>query len=135
MNINIPTNNYKPITKVRENVVQYICDVFLNGGTFHPFSCGRGRSKTTLIESAINSNTKFRCFTNDGYFGSFSNQNYIRIYKCEVEAAIKALLEHGWFLHLRYQYNEWDSYIISKYPNIEGFKRVNDIEFDDSFDA
>lgn len=51
--INIPKNDYIQPVEVREEVVQHICEAFLNGGDFwgifHPYSGGYNRPSKKFI--------------------------------------------------------------------------------------
>ena len=62
--INIPKNDYVQSTEVRQNVVQAICDAFLEShcnSTFHPYGSGCCRRKTLFVHPKTkNTKTLFK---------------------------------------------------------------------------
>ena len=132
--ITIKRNDYKEITEIREDVVQGICDAFLSRtySTFHPRSNGTYRPFTKYIVRHQNSNEYH------GFWGgapiSPDVDVYTRFYRCELNYAVKLLLEHGYYLHQVYRFNTWEGYEISKYPTIENGRLVASIDIPSDFD-
>lgn len=104
--INIPKNDYIQPVEVREEVVQHICEAFLNGGDlwgiFHPYSGGYNRpSKKFIIFNG-------RCH-------EFSTHGE-RFNGAEMSAAFKALIKAGYHIFRVYEYGAWLGYKCSKKP-------------------
>ena len=94
--INIPTNDYQQPTQVRSEVVQGICEAFLNGGawsTFYPFSESAYRRASNKI-IRHNNDKKFYGFHSEG----FSDEIAIRFNGAEMKAAFAALIEAGYYM-------------------------------------
>lgn len=128
--INIPKNDYVQPTEVREEVVQGICEAFLNGGawsTFHPFSNGAYRGASNKIIRNKN-DKKFYGFHNEG----FSNDIAIRFNGAEMKAAFVALIKAGYYMFKVYEYGSWMGYECSKKPFMNDGERVT--EFNDFID-
>lgn len=94
MTITITPNDYKEVTECREEIVQYIVDAFLNWMSFRP-------NRTTY-----HSPTRY-VMIKDGKGFDFSERpegNHWAdttelIYKCEVELAVKLLIQNGYSLY------------------------------------
>lgn len=115
MNIKITPNEIKATEEPREEFVQYICDAFLSPNvSFSPCDCSSmwshyfDESKYIVIE-----NGKGVAFSSKGDHSNL-------IYRCEVELAIKFLLENGYYLY-RHTNRRGDCfwYCIKRYPNLE----------------
>ena len=128
--VNIPTNDYEQPTEIRSEVVQGICDVFLNGGawsTFHPFSESVYRRASNKIIRHKN-DKKFYGFHDEG----FSNDIAIRFNGAEMKAAFAALIKAGYHMFKVYNYGTWKGYICSKKPFYKDGIKVS--TFDDFID-
>jgi len=129
--INIPKNDYVQPKQVREDVVQAICDAFLEShcnSIFHPYGDGRGRSKTHFVHPRTAN--KYASFK--GYDWAESHDGYIKLNGEEMKAAFKALQEAGYYMFRIYEYGSWMGYECSKKPLIEKGERVT--EFNDFID-
>ena len=127
MNISITPNNYKEVTECRENVVQAICDAFLDNccwSKFHPNDNGCYRQTTDKV---LIRRGKGYGFNHE----PFSSDDYFKIRKCEVELAIKLLLESGYYLYRYYMYGSWITYEISRNPRLTDKTRVTEIRSSD----
>lgn len=130
--INIPENDYIQPTEVREDVVQKICDVFLDrrGGcyhnAFHPNSDGRCRTRDLGLRLYKGTNKAYE-FTTSAASGEF-----IRIHGVEMKAAFRALVSAGYHMYRVYEYGTWMGYICDKKPYYQGGTEVR--EFTDFID-
>ena len=129
--INIPKNDYKVETEVRENVVQAICEAFLFDGTwscFHPYENGMYRYSTIYVVKHKNSQTYY------GFKSSVDSEfdEGIRIRGSEMKEAFKVLIKHGYYMFRIRDYHTWIGYICSKKPYVDGGQRVT--EFNDFID-
>lgn len=126
--VNIPQNDYKEVTEIREWVVQEICNILLRGDVFHPTSGGRCRNADRVIHLAQRG-------LMSGFGTLPGNDNtYVRIHSCEVKAAVTAFKNAGYYLFECYEYGSWIGYKIDKYPSIERGRRVEEIPFTADFD-
>lgn len=130
--VNIPQNDYVQPTEVREEIVQKICDVFLDrrgGGyynVFHPFCDGCYRAAHRGLLSFKGSNKPFEFGTPD------SSYDYIRIHGCEMKAAFEVLIKAGYHMFRIYDYDSWMGYICDQKPFRQGATEVR--SFDDFID-
>lgn len=129
--INIPQNNYVQPKQVREDVVQAICDAFLEthcDSIFHPHGGGRCRHKTHFVHPrTANQRASF-----SNYDWVESHDGYIKFNGEEMKAAFKALQEAGYYMFRIYEYGSWLGYECSKKPFLENGERVT--EFNDFID-
>lgn len=98
--LNIPLNDYKKPTKVRQNVVQAICDYFLNGSIWHEayFLCFNPITKT------LTNNYDYFCH----------DKRFLHPNELEVQTAFNALIEAGYHFFLCVTLGEGMKYICSK---------------------
>lgn len=131
--VNIPQNDYIQPTEVREDVVQKICDVFLNrrGGychdVFHPYSENGYRVRTLGV--VISKNGHANAF---GYKADLEGETIIKFHGTEMEAAFQALIKAGYHMYRVYEYGSWMGYVCDKKPHYEGNTEV--FEFNDFID-
>lgn len=129
--LNIPFNDWKEPTEVREDVVQGICEAFLSGNiwkVFHPYSEGAYRRKTNFIYRH-KSESKFIGFTGK----PFEMDVNIRFNSAELKTAIEALKKAGYYFHEVYENRTWLGYVCEKYPTISNGRPVDDIEITSDF--
>lgn len=130
LTLNIPRNDYKQPTEVRQNVVQAICDTFLCGNcysVFHPATISAGKKRTIYVE--VNKYGK-GC----GFFGRLDDLEYSRMcgHECyringvEMQAAFAALRECGYHIFRIYKYRSWMGYICDKKPYRNDGEEVTD---------
>lgn len=117
--VNIPKNDYVQPTEVRQEVVQRICEAFLQGCLYHPSSDGMYRKAYTRVYSGRQ-------------YVTFSNKDGIRFNGAEMKAAFKALINAGYHMFCYYEYGTWKGYKCSKKPFIERGTEVFD--FNDFID-
>lgn len=115
--IQIKKNEWKEPTEIREEVVQAICDAFLNGykRTFHPHNDNnKGYRNATLFVVYDNR----ECTSKVPYFWNRieSYQDGFRIRKVEMKRAFSELQKAGYYMLRVKEYGTWDGYICSKKP-------------------
>jgi len=100
--INIPKNDYKEPTEVRQDVVQRICEIFLAyNGRY------RWTVKPTWIVEGDNN------FWNHAEYGKKST----RVHGVEMQAAFKALTDAGYYIHKGWTRESGTPfYLVSKKP-------------------
>ena len=130
--VNIPRNDYKQLSEPRTEVVQAICDAFLNrlGFFYHPYNDGCYRQASTAV--AIDSQGKGFCFLNWREYENKKATEYVVFYGCEMKAAFKALIKAGYHMFRAYEYRSWMGYICSKKPFVRGGEEVQ--SFNDFID-
>lgn len=129
--VNIPKNDYVQPTEVRQEVVQAICEAFLNGKEFCTNKAGTG---STVYR---NSNGKMT------FIWDYATQQKLRERKerendityyiphgCEVNYAFWCLYKAGYFI-FKHEYGT-NCYNLSKKPYYNGYKMVK--EFTDFID-
>lgn len=129
--INIPKNDYVQSTEVRQNVVQAICDAFLEShcnSTFHPYGEGCYRRKTLFVHPKTAKS--YASFQNHEW--AAKNEGFIKFNGEEMKAAFKALQEAGYYIFRIYDYGTWMGYTCGKKPFMERGERVT--EFNDFID-
>ena len=118
--INIPANDYVQPTEVRENVVQAICDAFLEThcwSIYHPFRDGRGRNPTCLVVPKNGrSRASFEQEDRD------STKTGIKFNGAEMKAAFSVLRKAGYHIFRVYEYGSWLGY--EKYLSSAGFEGI-----------
>lgn len=124
--LNIPQNDYKQPTIVRQEVVQAICDAFLNNccwSTYHPFS-----------SSAYRRADKYVLKHEDGRYYGFDDEprfsgGGITFNGAEMKAAFEALIKAGYYMFVGYDYGTWKGYVCQKRPfNNDGWRQVTTFE-------
>lgn len=118
----IPQNDWKPSEEIRENVVQDICNSFLNGtiyAIFRPYNTSAYRRRTNGL-------MYFK-----GNLHGFSDRPIGDDYKLvkftskELNAAIKCLVKAGW--HVFYSDNNgWPWIKCSKYPYLDNAREITE---------
>ena len=129
--VNIPKNDYVQPTEVRPEVVQAICEAFLNGGawgTFYPFSGSVYRPATRLVEVKCGKGVSFV----SQRWNLSEDEIYYRIYGCEMKAAFEALIKAGYHLFKVYDHGSWVGYVCKRKPYRENGTEV--YEFTDFID-
>lgn len=131
--VNIPQNDYIQPTEVREDVVQKICDVFLDrrGGyyhnVFHPYSDNGYRIRTLGV--VIGRSGHANSF---GYKADFAHETIIKFHGVEMKAAFQALIIAGYHMYRVYECGSWMGYICSEKPFLKDGTEVK--EFNDFID-
>lgn len=118
--INIPANDYVQPTEVRQEVVQAICNTFLETHCwtiFHPVRDGH-RSPTLFV-----STDKRGGFYSEGWF---EEGNAIRFNGAEMKAAFSALRKAGYHIFRVYEYGSWLGYVCDKKPFHDGGMEVEE---------
>lgn len=120
--INIPKNNYAQPTEVREEVVQAICDAFLQGGSwsiYHPVSCKPNRGGRNQTQHVVKPNRPgFRsvfCFWHEQHSPDPTDTVY-SFNGAEMKRAFEELIKAGYYMFRIYQYGIWLGYKCSKVP-------------------
>jgi hypothetical protein len=122
--INIPANDYVQPTEVRQEVVQAICDAFLEThcwSIYHPFRDGRGRNPTCLVVPK----TK-RCRASFSQEDRDSTKTGIKFNGAEMKAAFSALRKAGYHIFRVYEYGSWLGYVCDKKPFLDGGMEVEE---------
>lgn len=130
--INIPKNDYVQPTEVRQEVVQAICEAFLEthiDSTFHPGSDGCRSPKVYVMPA----HGKVRAgFASAEWAHDHPEDGYIRFNGEEMKAAFHALRSAGYHMFRIYHYRTWMGYRCDKKPYYEGGTEVT--EFNDFID-
>lgn len=129
--VNIPINDWKEPTEVREEVVQGICESFLAENawtTFHPHSEGMYCQKTSYIFRHKGEKI-FKGFTSK----PFDSEVNVRFNSAELKTAVECLKKSGYYIHEVYEYRTWLGYVCSKYPTISKGRRVEEINLTSDF--
>lgn len=112
--IYVPKNDYVTPTKVRDEVVQGICEAFLSSGwknVFHPVSDGLYRGKTLYIAKHKTSSRFY------GFISATDDEDItIKFNGAEMEKAFQVLIENGYFMWCIYEYGSWMGYVCTKTP-------------------
>ena len=128
--LNIKPNTYKVPTEVRQDVVQSICDTFMEDNwrcVFHPFSNGMYRNSTLYISMDTYGFYDYSWMATHKYEETFKRFN-----GAEMKAAFKALINAGYHMYRIYEYGDWMGYKCSEKPYDE--KGVEVFDFDDFID-
>lgn len=127
--IQIKKNDYVQPTEVREEIVQGICEAFLQGNafsTFHPTTTSLYRRRTTLVLMRNGRGFGF----NDNPMGE---KEYERVRGCEMKAAFAELRKAGYHISkVDCGRGGWPGYRVYKVPFIDGGTEVT--EFNDFID-
>lgn len=125
--ITIKQNTYTRPTECREEVVQAICDAFLNHcihSTYHPHKNGRCRYPTKYVVGRTHgSTTEFFGFDSTKEETHSHDVGY-EIRGCEMRRAFKELINAGYYMFKVYTYGEWLGYEVYHKPHMEGGIRV-----------
>jgi hypothetical protein len=129
--INIPKNDYVQPKEVREEVVQAICDAFLEShcnSIFHPYGSGCCRRRTLFVHPKTqNSRASFQ-----DYDWTTRHDEFVEFNGEEMKTAFKVLQNAGYYMFRIYEYGTWMGYKCSKKPFMEKGERVT--EFNDFID-
>lgn len=123
--VNIHQNKYTQPTEVRAEVVQKICEVFLDRragayhNIFHPYSDGPYRDRTLGLV-VRNSGVAFK-FSNQSLLDS---ETLVRFNGQEMKAAFEALIKAGYHMYRVYEYGSWIGYLCDKKPFYQGGQEV-----------
>ena len=117
MAIDIKKNEWVEPVEVRENVVQDICDAFLNRcawSCFHPYSQGAYRRATSMVVRHKNHKKAygFHC-------DAFINDEGVVVRGCEMKAAFNELINAGYHIFRVHEYGSWMGYVVSEKPYID----------------
>ena len=131
--INIPKNNYKQPSEVREYVVQAICDAFLDHDVLHLDGTRYKENWEADIyvyvpdegnnyydAEFINQRQK-----NDTYYYKFSDGKCVKFTGAEMKQAFKELIKAGYYMFKMYEYDYWQGYICHDKPFYKDGIRVN----------
>lgn len=124
--INIPQNDYKVPTEVREEVVQHICEAFLSEGSgrvFHPYNQGCYRKATKVI--GYIPCYKRWVFEDEELAKKMERENITSFNGEEMKAAFRSLVKAGYHIFKNYYYGEWLGYEASKKPFLNGYSEVS----------
>ena len=131
--LNIPENGYIQPTEIREDVVQKICDAFLNRragyyhDVFHPYSESGYRVRTLGV--VTRNNGRAYAF---GYKADLKGETIIKFHGSEMKAAFQALIKAGYHMFRVYEYGSWMGYICAEKPFYKDGTEVR--EFNDFID-
>lgn len=128
--LNIPNNNYKSPSEIREEVVNSIINAFLDGDNssaqfgkeqrniYIPYI--DNRSFHRFVRTEIVNGTEYNWFTNIVTKGN----NYVHFNGCELLKALRILQEHGFYIfHLKkkdYFKFDLDGFMVSKKNYVNG---------------
>lgn len=121
--IEVKKNTYEVPTEVREEVVQAICDAFLEKcvwSVFHPTSVSLYRRATLLVIG--HKNGKWYGFNDE----PFPNELSYRVRGAEMKTAFAELRKAGYHIFKVYEYRNWPGYKVSEKPYMEGGTEVKD---------
>lgn len=116
-------NDYVQPKKVRQEVVQYICDAFLSTSVwriFHPKTESAYRSRTLYVRVHKQSGKAYGFSDYD----KFDQDENIRFNGEEMKAAFKVLRSAGYHMFRIYKYGYWLGYICEKKPFIQDGEEV-----------
>ena len=131
--VNSPQNDYIQPTEVREEVVQKICDVFLNRragyyhDVFYPYSENGYRVRTLGVVIRKDG----RAYTVD-HKADLKGETIIKFHGSEMKAAFQALIKAGYHMFRVYSYGSWMGYICAEKPFYKDGTEVR--EFNDFID-
>lgn len=137
--INIPKNEYRQPSEVREEVVQAICEAFLNSGcdgTFHPYSGSHNGSRDATLyvckptRNGLQHIWHFKCSRRK----DDTDISY-RIRGVEMQQAFKELIKAGYYMFRVWSYGSWLGYVCHRQPFYYDNCRAEKIEsFTDRID-
>lgn len=125
--LNIPQNDYVQPTEVRQEVVQAICDAFLNGSMFDTGYLGNSAPTVYVCKEH---NRKRYSFSSRTYpiYGGPGFDECIRIHGVEMQAAFEALRKAGYYITIHHLTTEI-TYRCSKKPERGGRYEVYEGDF------
>lgn len=111
--IEIKKNDYVQPTEVREEVVQAICEAFLDRSCwriFHPASESCYRRATMYVQVRNGKGIGFsdRC--------DFLGDSGIKVRGCEMSAAFDIIRNAGYHIFKLYYFGSWKGYVVSEKP-------------------
>lgn len=121
MNITITPNDYAEVTECREDIVQHICDAFLNESCWSEFYPNRHLTNWITISASK------KCGFHNEAFARRQLESAYKIRKCEVELAIDILISGGYHLYRWYHRGETICYQFSKSPRRNDREKVSRI--------
>ena len=131
MEITIKLNDYAKPTECRQEVVQAICDAFLDGNAwseFIPYSEGAYRPETLMV---IARNGSYYGFANK----PFDGETGIKVRGCEMQQAFQCLIKGGYHILMYYKFGSWKTYRVSKKPYHDIHRDAIEVfEFNDNID-
>ena len=132
--INIPKNDYKAPTEVREEVVQAICNAFIAGREYEP---NRSCYEDRYIFPDLNGfgHTENESSPYMGKDGKLYERKFkgIKFNGAEMKAAFKELINAGYHMMVcRYPRRNYTqlTYACSKKPHKHGYEEVTDFTYD-----
>lgn len=127
--INIPKNTYSVPTEIRQEVVQAICEAFLNDMTFFPNYHGRcGRHRYVAKHDFGGGHGGF--YFEEKPDGVYVSKSY-RIHGCEMQTAFKILIDAGYHI---FRLCGSGGYKMSKKPHLDYDHGSEVYEFTDFID-
>lgn len=120
--VNIPKNTYTVPTEIRHDVVQHICEAFLDRNAwsvFHPFHQGPYRQATLYVQIRKGKGLGFS--SKKDFLGDQSE----KIRGCEMAAAFAALQEAGYHMFQYDEFGSWKGYRVSDKPFEQGAVEVH----------
>lgn len=134
--INIPKNEYVQSSDVREEVVQAICEAFINKCTFHPHNgsnCSY-RGATLYVAKPTRKGVQhvwsFKC----SRFIDSTDISY-RIRSVEMKRAFEELIKAGYYMFRVWFYGSWLGYDCHTRPfYYDGFRAEKVETFNDRID-
>lgn len=123
LTINIPENDYRQPTEVREEVVQAICEAFLArtaGSVFHPYTQNCYRRASLMVVAHADG-------TWYGFHDKpFTNEKGILVHGCEMKAAFVALIKAGYHIFKHDNGCGWLTYEVYRKPYLNGYREVTE---------
>lgn len=126
--INIPKNDYVEDTSINEEIVQGICNAFLNGRVWHPNHGGDGtyRRPNNYVGKwrdypAFNSFCSAEDADEDDYIAKRFNES-------EMRRAWKEIIAAGYHMFEIREYGSWYGYKCDKRPYYNGGREVTDFD-------
>ena len=114
--IEIPLNDYKEDTSVREDVVQKICNVLLSGKEWHPKTVSPARTSNNELLGSVKAPGKFYDFGGAYWHQYKSEHTFLQFNEAEMRRAFKEILGAGYHIFRYLQYGTYPTYEVSKKP-------------------
>lgn len=128
--IKIENNPYVKPTECRENVVQYICDAFLNTSTGLDCGAFHGADRYVLIRKSTGKAWRF-----DDDLNYFDDSEYIEMRTCEIQQAFEELINAGYYMFKTPSHRGRYLYHLSRKPNFTIWRGAIPVQtFDDDID-
>jgi hypothetical protein len=120
--ITVKHNDYKePFNGIREEVVQVICDCFLerkHNFVYHPFSEIGSKGYREATDHIVKD--KFGYWSIRSQYSSVvenrTENTYIKFNKAEMQRAFNKLINAGYHIYKVYEYGSWMGYSCIKEP-------------------